>query len=296
MRYPVWIILWLPRSGSLFFQMRGDPPRKAGAKRPGRSGLDGPGSMVRGLADLDAQERERLQVVACGAYQARCLGAYHSAMKRSIPRKILIFTGCAVFGGAGLFLAGCMRVSNGTWIVNEAPLPEGWPKLTPVGQVEVKQYPAYRAAFIESVPTPDAAHDQATDTMFNQLFSHIKANDIPMTAPVEMGYADASVAEGTQPAMDSMAFLYRYPGTGTPEDDGDVAVRDMPGQTVVSIGVRGGYTPEQYADALARLDTWFDQHPEYTRAGPPRTLGYNSPFVPAFFRYGEVQLPVTTTE
>ena len=42
--------------------------------------------------------------------------------------------------------AGCLRVSNGTWYIKSAATPEGWPALTPVGSVEVKDYPVYRAA------------------------------------------------------------------------------------------------------------------------------------------------------
>ena len=43
---------------------------------------------------------------------------------------------------------------------------------------------------------------------------------------------------------------------------------------------------------LDTLETWLAGHPEWTAAGPPRMLGYNSPFVPWFLKYAEVQLPV----
>lgn len=193
--------------------------------------------------------------------------------------------------GVGLFLVGCMRESNGTFIINEAPLPEGWPTLTPVGAVEVKAYPVTRAAVVEA-----PAGDAAMNPMFNQLFNHIKTNDIPMTAPVDMGYQPIDADADATPAMTSMAFLYRDPQVGQLDDDGKVIVRDLPAQTFASLGVRGDYTDARFADALAQLEAWLADHPQYTAAGPPRTLGYNSPFVPAFFRYGEVQIPVETVD
>jgi hypothetical protein len=36
----------------------------------------------------------------------------------------------------------------------------------------------------------------------------------------------------------------------------------------------------------------FAVHPEWVAAGPPRTLAYNSPFVPGVLKYAEVQIPV----
>jgi len=62
---------------------------------------------------------------------------------------------------------------------------------------------------------------------------------------------------------------------------------------VVSIGVRGNYTDHRFTEALGRLTKWLDANrDEFRVVGPPRYLGYNSPFVLGFLRYGEVQLPV----
>lgn len=165
--------------------------------------------------------------------------------------------------------------------INEAPLPEGWPELTPVGEIEVKQYPAYRAAVID-----EQAGSQSG--MFRPLFNHIKREDIAMTAPVEMTY------DGDQ--QSSMAFLYRDPGMGelgSDNEDQRVQVRQFGEQTAVSIGVRGSYSKDNYEDALTELEAWLDENRnQYTAIGEPRFLGYNSPFVLWFLRYGEVQIPV----
>lgn len=44
--------------------------------------------------------------------------------------------------------------------------------------------------------------------------------------------------------------------------------------------------------APERRRAWLTEHPEWTAAGPPRSLAYNSPFVPGFVKYSEVQIPV----
>jgi hypothetical protein len=143
--------------------------------------------------------------------------------------------------------------------------------------------------------------------MFRPLFNHIKRNEIAMTAPVELGYCSdtAETNETTAPPpdqrlADSMAFLYRDPTWGKPgtdEADPRIVVEDVPAMTVLSIGVRGSYTDDRFATALKKLQAWIASNPERIRVvGPPRYLAYNSPFVPGFLRFGEVQLPVKRAE
>lgn len=181
------------------------------------------------------------------------------------------------------FVAGCVRTSGGEWYIKSAPLPQGWPELTPVGEVHIREYPQYRAASVTS--------DQAAGTgrMFNALFDHIKRNDIPMTAPVDMGYAQD---HDTRDGMTSMAFLYRTQELGPNGADGQVRVQDVPKATYASTGVRGGYTQKHFEEGMARLNTWIQSQDTWQASGPPRYLGYNGPFTLPFLRYGEVQIPV----
>jgi len=168
----------------------------------------------------------------------------------------------------------------------EAELPEGFPKPGPVSEVIVKEYPAYRMA-----RTAMSGQNQA----FLTLFKHIEGNGIAMSAPVEMGYRRGEKA-GAAPEPRTMAFLYGKPTIGAPGKQGDVDVVDVPAITVVSIGVRGSYNDERMADTSKRLDAWLEAHKDqYERAGEPRFLGYNSPFVPPWQQYGEAQVPVKRT-
>ena len=232
-----------------------------------------------------------------------------------LRRSVLLATlGVVSLGFAGAAV-GCTG-SGGVRMFNEAPLAEGWPELTPVGEVQVKEYPQTRAAVVrDDVPEVDAEGEQAEsdaagdqpvksraerrremDGAFMKLFNHIKKNDIAMTSPVDMGYAEIEADEvdaDAVPEQVSMAFLYRRTDQGEAGEDGEVLVQDLPARTYVSIGVRGGYTDERFVKNLAALDAWLEENTDVWQPdGPPRYLGYNSPFVPPFMRYGEVQRPV----
>ena len=164
----------------------------------------------------------------------------------------------------------------------EAPLPEGFPEPTPVGEVRLQKYPEYRLAKTDMTYFEGRA--------FWTLFNHIKKHDIAMTAPVEMQYAP----DAEEPLKQaSMAFLYRSTQQGTPGTEDKVDVTDVPAHLAVSIGVRGDATKQRVAEAKQRLEAWIEAHSsEYEASGPLRVMGYNSPFVPDAKRFTEVQIPV----
>jgi hypothetical protein len=171
-------------------------------------------------------------------------------------------------------------------MISEAKLPDGYPGPGPVGEVIVKDYPAHRLARTSG----DAAGGE--NKMFMKLFGHIKRNKIAMTAPVTMDWSgDPAGRKGPE----SMAFLYAQPDLGAagpdPADDA-VVVEDMPPVTVASVGVRGSYGEKTFRKGNDALRAWLDEHPEWAVAGPPRMLAYNSPFVPGFMKYAEVQVPL----
>lgn len=168
----------------------------------------------------------------------------------------------------------------------EAPVPPGWPAFTPVGEIEVKTYPTYRAAFTTKKPI-----FFRESRNFWTLFQHISSRNIPMTAPVEMPMEKS----GSGLREVGMAFL--YPDTSTGElgetDNGAVQVIDVPPVTVVNIGIRGKSTEARVASAYERLEAWLAANSDrWERAGNPRVLGWNSPSMPDRMSYTEVQIPV----
>jgi hypothetical protein len=165
--------------------------------------------------------------------------------------------------------------------IMEAPLPVGFPAPGPLDRVVLKEYPGYRAARVNGGMRA-----------FWTLFNHIKREEIAMTAPVEMGMSEA----GDGLALRDMAFLYRMPEMGSTGLDGSdrrVSVIDVPGEKVLSVGIRGALTQQSIRSAKAKIELELGlQSGSLERAGDWRVLGYNSPMVPAINKFHEVQIPV----
>ena len=177
--------------------------------------------------------------------------------------------------------AACMRVENGTLFVSEAQRPDGWPKITPVGKVELKERPPFRIAVAEA-----ANGSGGEGRLFGTLFRHIQDRDIPMTAPVTM-------TRSTAGQMESMGFLYENLDVGSVGAAGGAEVQDRPSAIVVSTGLRGGYNAKSYANGLTRLHNFLEERAHLQPIGEPVYMGYNSPFVPGFLKYAELQIEVS---
>jgi hypothetical protein len=168
----------------------------------------------------------------------------------------------------------------------EAPLPEGWPAPSLPGLVRLKTYPTMRAAWTEQ---GDGRNGQ-----FMTLFHHIKDRQIPMTAPVVMAYPPTK-AEPPGDALGepvAMAFLYRQTAQDASGSFGAVRVTDDQPLQVVSVARKGMYSTGNFQESVTQLRAWLKAHPEWQAAGPPRVLAYNSPFMPFWMKYAEVQIPV----
>ena len=182
-----------------------------------------------------------------------------------------------------------------TWVAGpSAPLPQGFPPPGPVGTIIIKHYGPCRMAL-----TTSSSQRQGNGSLFMPLFRHIESNHIAMSSPVVMTYhavePHSAAADAGTPAekINSMAFVYQSTRIGHDGSFGPVQVKDVPAMTVASIGVRGSYTAGRFARAKAKLDAWLAAHAaEYRQDGPARYLGYNSPFVLPFLRFGEVQIPI----
>lgn len=165
----------------------------------------------------------------------------------------------------------------------ESPRPTGFPESTPVGEIVVLEYPAYRMARTDMPRSGFVGRNGA----FWRLFRHIESRSIPMTAPVEMTYGTDTRAR----RMERMAFLYADLGVGKLGRDGEVEVVDVPAARVVSIGLRGG-DERRFEKARTELDAWLAAHPEWTVCGPARVMAWNSPMVPDARRFHEVQIQI----
>jgi hypothetical protein len=182
------------------------------------------------------------------------------------------------------------------FLIREAKLPEGYPPPGPVGTVIVKHYPPSRLAMVTNGDDDQVKSRRSQNDMFRPLFNHISKNDIKMTAPVIIGYGDVapeSAAANARPV--SMAFVYASREIGATGAEGNaVHVVDVPPMTVASIGIRGSLSDARWREVIGQIERWLESEPgrAYSRGGSPRYLAYNSPFVPWFLKYGEVQLPL----
>ena len=158
--------------------------------------------------------------------------------------------------------------------VSEAPLPKGWPKPGPYNEVAEKHYPEYRVAFTQG----------GGGMSFWTLFSHIKKNNIPMTAPVEMPMEVKE--DGMKKA--AMGFLYQNTEVGKTGADGKrIEVKDVKKSSVLSYTWRGDDSEEQVKNARKALDTALAK--KKVKAESFRLLGYNGPGTPRENRTYELQ-------
>lgn len=190
-------------------------------------------------------------------------------MKSAIAPLVLMLAAC------GLNADDHEEAGKAPAYVDEAPLPQAWPTPGPYNTVVEKSYPAYRAAFT------DGGGGSAS---FWTLFSHIRKNDIPMTAPVEMA---------VEPAMGgmrrlSMAFLYLKPDVGKPGREGArVEVRDVPACRALSYTWQGPDSEANLTQAKSALESALADRK--LNATGFRLLGYNGPSTPRAKRTWELQ-------
>jgi len=168
--------------------------------------------------------------------------------------------------------------------VIQARRPKGFPGITPIGEVQVKQYPACRMA---------RAGMQQGQPLFS-LVTHFRKNRIAVTAPVQIEFEDAG---SDKPREQSMAFIYGDPQFGTPGSQNGVEVVDSPAVTAVATTACGAWSTQSVVEARRRLEKWLNANKDrFAADGPMRVMSYNSPFVPASRRLFEVQIPVRKLE
>jgi DNA gyrase inhibitor GyrI len=158
---------------------------------------------------------------------------------------------------------------------------QAFPK-TGIDRYEIKTLPKARLVASQT----NKAYFEANGDLFRPLFRYIQQNDIPMTTPVE-----AEMDPGV---------MYFYIGTdlegATLANTENVTVHQLPERVVASLGMRGGYSEQNFHKASAKLEAWLRQNSDYEAAGPPRGIFWNGPYVPGFLKRFEVHIPVKSTE
>lgn len=159
----------------------------------------------------------------------------------------------------------------------ESPLPDGYPRPTGPGVIELKHYPSVRRAEF-------GGEGNTGNRGFWPLFRHISSRDIAMTAPVEMDMTD----EGT-----TMSFLYQTRELG-PVGDAEmgVVVRDSEPVWVVSMGFSGRRSSAAVSGTVEKLEALIREQDGWVSTGKSRWMGYNSPGVPRDIQWWEVQVIV----
>ncbi|NRA57076.1 MAG: heme-binding protein, partial [Phycisphaerales bacterium] len=155
------------------------------------------------------------------------------------------------------FVAGPMRTT--------AALPEGYPRPTPAGAMEVKHYPSVRRAEI----TVEASPRWGMNMAFFPLFRHIQDREIAMTAPVEadlpmMACDDASQMEEVDAESNesrtgemTVSFLYRSSELGPIGDaEENVRVIDTEPVIVLALGIRGTMNNNRIEREIEKLYGW----------------------------------------
>lgn len=194
----------------------------------------------------------------------------------------IMFTAFALNAGAAESGEADAETTSPEGYVNEAPLPDGFPPPSKLGEVVRKSYPLVRSFSAEG--------KQA----FGLCFAYLLKNRHQMTAPVVMSYNKSRKGSDRFLPYDAgrMHFLLKRPALDQPKKDGKVTVSDMKKMQVVSIALQGKLSAQRVRTAEDRLRAYIDRHPKLKATGKPRLLGYNGPATPQSKRYWEIQIPV----
>lgn len=150
---------------------------------------------------------------------------------------------------------------------------------TAAGEIEVKTLPARKAMTADG----SGAYFDGADSVFMKLFRYIDRNNVSMTVPVE-----SEVAENRM-----RFFVGADDKSRSLTNADDVILAEVPEQTVVSMGLRGGYTKDTYDRGVAALKAWVETNKaDWATNGEPYAVYWNGPFMPGFMKKSEVHWPV----
>lgn len=151
-------------------------------------------------------------------------------------------------------------------------------KETKPGTIEIKEIP--ERTLIQA--RRGERYFAENNALFGQLFRYIKNNDVSMTVPVK-----AEIDPGK---------MYFYIGskdlTKNLRNTDSVKVVTEPARTVMSMGVRGGYSEKNFEQARKNLFDQLEASKTWKQSGEVYAIFWNGPYVPAFMKTFEVHVPV----
>ena len=150
---------------------------------------------------------------------------------------------------------------------------------TAVGQIEIKKLPASKVM----QTARSCNYTWEANGSFRILFKELQANKLAMTVPVE---ADRE--------NNSMRFYVAKEEKEriSKATQAEAEIKSLPERTVLSIGLRGGYSEAQYKKGCGKLSQWFTENPHWQKNGEPYAVYWNGPFTLPFLKRAEIHQPV----
>ena len=149
---------------------------------------------------------------------------------------------------------------------------------TPVGKIKVLNLPA-RVALEANT---NVSYFDANNGLFRKLFRFISSNEVAMTTPVE-----ADINPG------KMRFFVGNKDLNKSLQSSDsVKVTKMSARMVLSIGIRGGYSENNFAINKSKLNDWLAKNDKYEKDGSAYGVYWNGPFISGIFKRSEVHIPI----
>ena len=149
---------------------------------------------------------------------------------------------------------------------------------TPVGKIVVIDLPERLALEANS----KGSYFDSDNGLFRKLFRYISSNDVSMTTPVE-----ADINPGKM-----RFFVGKKDAAKNLQPNTSVDVITLPKRKVASIGIRGGYSKENFWKNKERLEIWISKNKQFNQDGDAYGVYWNGPFVPGFFKRSEVHIPI----
>ncbi len=231
------------------------------------------------IADGAGLPHLRFPVLSSIIIAANCVNLNTAAQANKLRNCHAANIGAAMKARVMLLLMVALMLSGGKIMAYEDIY-----KQTPSGEYEIKTIPAGKMLSTES----RKSYFDDDENLFRRLFNYIKAENIPMTLPVE-----AEINPGVM-----RFYVGSEAGAKPHKDTKEVKVIERPARTVAALGIRGSYNKSNYEEARQQLEDWLNQNPGYEANGQACMTYWNSPLMPFFLKHAEVQIPVKkrTTE